>query len=537
MNPSPRSLCCCLAAVLAGCSSTPDTAAADIQTSDIQTSDTQTSDIQTSDTPDAIGDVATPDADPAEVSAAEVSAAEVSIPPWPRCPDHPTPDGSLAAKVANFESVVRAQHLPDGLLRSIQVDDSGAFVSGHDLPSTGLWTAMYLASQALRYDVTGSPEALENAAVAVAGLHDLTEVTGRPGLYGRTYQKPGGDYAYVVEEASPSWVPSPAPGYEGWFFNEEVSKDTMDGIVFGYGVALELLGHLDADEAPFLATARADLLEFVRTFTADGLQIISHEGLVTEHGRLFYSAFDDFPGFNALLALSWIRAAIDEGADDLIPLYDDCLLRLGDPPTGSADCPPIDSLDLGSYLDAIEDALGLYIGDCKTSYDNIDMVFQAAWTLLRREHRPEVRDRLLAVLDKGIWEPVDPAVAPAVHRSTHSLYIYMYGGLAQPEPDDAVFAAALEDALCTLHELPADRRDVDVAPGTQEGVCLNRGDKPNAADVIPIAERYYDNYIWRLDPYEISLPHTAVPGFVHTPEDFLLAYWLGRHLGYVSPDE
>ncbi len=473
------------------------------------------------------------DAQLTDVSAAGVADVQLdtgtsSVPAWPRCPGHLALDGSLASKAAVLDAAVRARHLPDGLLRTIQVDEAGDFVSAHHVPSTGLWTAIYLASQALRYDVTGDPEALENVATVAAGLHDLTEVTGRPGLYGRAYQRPGDSYASPVSADTPTWVASPAPGYEGWLFNEEVSKDSMDGVVFGYGVALELLGDLEVTDI-----VRADLVEFVRAFVADGLQIISHEGVVTEHGRLYYSAFDDFPGFNALLTLAWVGAAVDAGADDLRPIFDDCLLRLG----GGADCPAFDSLDLGSYVDVIEDALGLYIGDCKTSYDNIDMVFQAAWTLLRREHRPALRDRLLAVLRTGIWQPSEPEVAPAVHRSTHSLYTYLYGGLAQPGPDDGAFAAALADAMCTLHALPADRRDVAVTAGAAEGVCTNRSGRLNAAEPIPVAERYFDNYLWRLDPYEIPEAHEAIDGLVHSPEDFLVAYWLGRHLGYVSPDE
>ena len=448
--------------------------------------------------------------------------------PWPRCEAHATPDGSLAAKAAALDALVRARALDDELLRTVTVDDAGAVVLRHPLPSSGLWTAMYLASQSYRYAVTGDPEAVENAATAVAGLHHLTAVTGKDGLYGRAYQRPGFDYPGDVSTSS-AWVASPAPGYEGWWFNHDVSKDTMDGIVYGYGVALE---HLP--DRPALDQVRADLTAFARVFVADGLQIIDHDGEVTEHGRLFYSAFDDFPGFNAILALAWIRAAIDAGAEELRPLYDDCLLRLG----GDSPCPDLDIADLGSYVDVIEDALALYVPDCQTSYDNIDMVFQAAWTLLRRETDPTTRARLLAVLDHGIWRPDEPdETAPPVHVSGHALYIFMYGALAGAQPGDATFEAALADGLCTLHALPEDRSDATIAAGSQEGVCLNRLGRPNAAEVIPLAERYYDNYIWRLDPYEIPEAHEGAPGMVHSPEDFLLAYWLGRHLGFVDPAE
>jgi hypothetical protein len=447
--------------------------------------------------------------------------------PWPACPSIPAGAPTLRDKAAYLDALVPAKHLDDGLIRTVRLDGDGNVVSRDHLPSTGLWTAIYLASQSFRYAVTRDAEAVANARVVVNGLHDLTAVTGRPGLYGRAYLRPG--VAYTWEAAgSPHWVASPAPGYEGWWYNDAVSKDTMDGIVFGYAAALEFL-----DDPEILATVRQDVTTFARAFVDAGLQIIDHDGEVTEHGRLYYSAIDDFPGFNALLSMSWVRTAAGAGLDpDLARFYDDCLLRLGD----ATGCPAIDAIDLGSYLDVFEQFLNVYRPGCKTSYDNIDMVFQAIQPLLRREDRPPVRERLLARLRVGIWTPEEPGIEPPLHRSTHSLYTYLYGGLAQPDPDDPVFRQALEDASCTLHRLERDRFDRTTAAGTQEVACVNRLDKPNAADVIPLEQRYYDNYVWRLDPYEIPEAHAGVPGMLHSPEDWLLAYWVGRYFGFLTEE-
>lgn len=462
--------------------------------------------------------------DPADA----VDAADARTPPpwpWPTCAGGGADGLRLVDKARALDALVRERHLADGLLRTVTVDESGAVTALHHLPSSGLWTAIYLASQSLRYAVTGEAEAVENARVAARGLHDLTAVTGTPGLYGRAYRRP--DVAYAHEVAgSPSWVASPAPGYEGWWYDDDVSKDTMDGIVFGYAVALE---HLDDPET--LALVRADLLAFVRRFVADRLQIIDHHGGVTEHGRVYAAALDDFPGFNALLAAAWVRTAIAAGADELAPFYDDCLMRRG----AGTDCPPIDPVDLGPYVDVIERLLGLYQPACQTSYDNVDMVFQAIYPLLRRETHPDLAERLRAVLAVGIWQPAEPDLAPPVHRSTHALYTFLYGALAAPAVDDPVFRAAMEDAVCTLFALPVDRSDRAVQPEGHEAVCTNRLDRPNAAAPLPLADRAYDNYLWRLDPYEIAA-HEAVPGLVHSPEDFLLAYWLGRYHGLLPAE-
>lgn len=455
------------------------------------------------------------------------AVADIAAPwPWPACERLQASSERLVDKTAALDLLVPARHLGDRLLRTVRERPEGGDTMDHQ-PSTGLWTGMYLASQSFRYAVTGDPQAQANAAVAIAGLHDLTAVTGVPGLYGRAYQKPEGAYTYDAAGSS-AWVASPAAGYEGWWYNHEVSKDTMDGILFGYAVALE---HLD--DPDLLAALREDVLGFVRPLVAHGLQILNAEGVVTEHGRLFYASIDDFPGFNALLATSFVKTAVATGADpDLTHFYDDCLLRQGD----RSDCPPTDSFDLGSYLDVIESWLHLYRPGCQTSYDNIDMVFHAIYPLLRRETRPDLAARLRAVLDVGIWQPADPATAPAVHRSTHALYIVLYGGLAQPAPTDPIFARALDDAICTLFEMPADRHDRAIAAGTQQQACTNRLERPNAAEVIPLLERNVDNYVWRLDPYEIPVEHAAVPGLLYSPEDYLLAYWAARYHGFVPPE-
>jgi hypothetical protein len=50
----------------------------------------------------------------------------------------------------------------------------------------GLWTSIYVASQAFRYAVTKDPEAKRNAWRAFEGMELLNNVTGIPGLMARS---------------------------------------------------------------------------------------------------------------------------------------------------------------------------------------------------------------------------------------------------------------------------------------------------------------------------------------------------------------
>jgi hypothetical protein len=353
-------------------------------------------------------------------------------------------------------------------------------------------------------------------------------VTGQHGLYGRAYYRP--DVPTLGDPPTGwDWVESANPDYEGWWWNYEVSKDTMDGIMFGYAVALE---HFEDPE--ILDSVRGDVLAFSRRLVKDNMTIVDHHGAITEHGHLNYSEIDDFPGFNAMLGSSFVRTGIEAGAEELSHFFEDCLMRLGD----NADCPTIDANDLGSYMDVVEDWLYLYRPKCQTNYDNIDMVFHAIYPWIRLEPIPELKERLLAVLERGVWQPAEDNLknAPAVSESTHSLYIMMYGALANASPEDPVFEAALEDAICTLYDIPQDRVDRAISAKDYEVACINRVGKPNTIEIVPLLERNIDNYIWRLDPYEIPEEHAGNPKQVHSPEDYLLAYWLGRHFGFVSED-
>ena len=87
----------------------------------------------------------------------------------PACEEWAGAPGSLAAKAAFLDARVREKLLDDGLIRTVREDGDGNVLSREHLPSTGLWTAMYLASQSYRWAVTGAEEALETHGLLSTG--------------------------------------------------------------------------------------------------------------------------------------------------------------------------------------------------------------------------------------------------------------------------------------------------------------------------------------------------------------------------------
>ncbi len=475
------------------------------------------------------GDIADGDLD------AESEEAAAVVYDWPDCSEV-TGGSSLAEKAAYFDLVAREQHLADdNLFRNLRLSENLQQVEAwYHVENVILWSGMYLGSQALRYAVTHETEALENARRVVDGLHELTLVTGKSGLYGRSLNDPSVSYTHSFDPAEHSgWSHSPAAGYEGFTFRNDVSKDGYAGLIFGYALALE---HFD-DET-LLSDVRQRLREIADHIVSNGLQIIDISGFVTEHGRLFHSALDDWPGFNALLASSWIKIAETELDDaELEDFYYGCLMGMRE----KDDCPEIEdklgiaAFELSTYIDSMEKHLYLFQANCKENYDNFDMCYQAIYPLLRREKDPELKERLLWVLRNNMFHTEDPTYRSLAPYG-NSFFTFAYAGLTGDDPaTDTMLYDAVNKAICTMKEFPERKYERAISASTQAVQCESRLSHPRAAEPLPLAEYPFDNYLWRLDFYEmVEEDIQENQRKVYSPEDYLIAYWLGRYHGILD---
>jgi len=446
---------------------------------------------------------------------------------WPTC-ERIASGPTLFQRAAYFDEVSRTRHLAgDKLYRNVYLtEDLQSVEHWNHVENTILWSGMYLASQAFRYAATKDPKAVENARTVLEGLHDLTRVTGVRGLYGRSLYRP--DVPFNFDGAgSTGW--SDSTSIPGWRFRNDVSKDGYAGLMFGYAAAME---HFD--DPGIIADVKERLDEIGDHLYENGLQIIDVDGEVTEHGALYHSAFDDFPGFNAMLASSFIKVAQTANDDaELDDFYYGCLMQT----RSGVNCPDIEVTDMGSYIESMEDSLFLFLANCKQNYDNFDMCYQAIYPLLRREQNEGLRARLLGVLRNNMFHTDNPE-----HQSVavigNAWYTFAYAALIGEGPDDdPILKQAVDDAICKLKEFPEEKFDRYIPAGTQEEVCRTRLDKPAAAEPIPLDEYAFDNYLWRLDFFEIQEERAGNPRVIYSPEDYLMAYWLGRYHGLLGPDQ
>lgn len=456
---------------------------------------------------------------------------EIVVYNWPRC-DRINNEITLKAKALEFDRVSREQHIAeDDLFRNLYLSEDLAEIERYlHTENTILWSGIYMASQALRYAVTGESEAQQNAIRVAAGLHELTNVTGSSGLYGRTMSKPGVSYNPVAAD-HPGWTDSPAEGYDGWRFRNDVSKDGYAGMMLGYALALE---HFDDEQ--LLSDIRDRLREVIDHLISNGLQLIDTNGEVTEHGRLFHSAMDDYPGFNAMLTSSWVKIAEQAlGDQNLDDFYYGCLMQMRE----GVECPEIEveAMGLGTYIESMENLLYLFIPNCKENIDNFDMCYQAIYPLVRLEKDKELKGRLLDVVRNGMFHIDDPKYQD-IAKVGNSWFTFTYAALTGDDPDeDPILKAAVEDAICMMKDFPAKKIQRYIPKGEQEVVCDSRLANPRAAEAIPLAEYHFDNYLWRLDFFEIVVKEVPEDKrLIYSPEDYLLAYWLARYHGIIGAD-
>ena len=134
---------------------------------------------------------------------------------------------------------IQARHLPFGtILNPIYASATSSQIVGYTrCGDSALWTGAYLAAEAFRYNVTQSPDALNNVKTALAGLKALADVTGDNRM-ARCMVLADSPYAAGIasEEASNTIHQNPP-----WIWVDNTSRDQLVGAFFGLGAAYDLV--------------------------------------------------------------------------------------------------------------------------------------------------------------------------------------------------------------------------------------------------------------------------------------------------------
>lgn len=172
------------------------------------------------------------------------------------------PQAAVGAAPPSTPGLPPIHHAPNGLIYEIRKVcgeiDLPEYEGYHD---TAIWTGHFLTAEALRYNVTPSPEVLERVRFILGGIEKLFQVTLMPGLFARAALSGASPYDTKPSMASKTWThgskchPGEMEQYydthdtkiegERWYgFGRgkyPTSRDSYVGVMMGMGFTYKLV--------------------------------------------------------------------------------------------------------------------------------------------------------------------------------------------------------------------------------------------------------------------------------------------------------
>lgn len=517
-------------------------------------------------------------------------------PAFGTCPDEPlaTPE-SLAQKAAHYDELAPRLHIHPQLkwamnvtLKQVEVDCEGEQVppclapiaseaeatwedvaQWHTGENDGLWSALYLTSQAFRYGATKSPEALANIKLLLEGQVTRMRITGVPGIFTRQFIPPNvpgiacpdpvtqiGHYTtdlekddnrwvqvredgcvWAVDRVSGEWTTTPEgmtqphcglDDYAGWCWLDNVSQDEYAGHMLALGVLWKLVDDPDVRD-----TVRDLMTQVGVHLMENDLFFVDWDGRQTEHGKLHALSFADTPGFLAALSMDYIlQAAVASGRQDLWDYYHLCLLQ-----QGGGQCEGWPHWNEEAYDTEYLPMMELYVGlqDCKSNWNNFSMVLCAMHNLVWFETEPALREHIQWVLDQKFIN--EPGRTRTMIVQGNPWFNFTFAAFKRLGPgSDGPALGPVEEGICSLRQFPASKqiRDAD-SSGAYPHFCETRLGGSATEFPVPVAERCISTFEWWRDPYARQTC-TANAYRFNQPGDYLLPYWMGRYFGFI-PEE
>ncbi|HOQ89926.1 MAG TPA: hypothetical protein PLO53_09170 [Candidatus Hydrogenedentes bacterium] len=411
----------------------------------------------------------------------------------------------LALKAKVFQADMERRFLLEGqALCKLKPPRPNKPYIDYNMPDNAYMTGMYLGALSMKYRVTGDEADRQKAMESLDALIRLSEVSGEPGLLARAFWP-----ADRPMEDDGIWRLSPDGRYR---WRGDVSTDQMAGAMFGFFCAWEYAA--DGTQRDRIGAVAAAMVERIER---DGRRIRDVDGSYTRWGRYDLEYVSRREKMNALLYLQVLAvAARTSGRQDLADLYRRCALEDGY--AGLA-------VEARRLLDPTRRA-GM------VNHSDDVLLFLAYFPLLTIEQDPELRNRYLDSF-RRFWNGNEKY--PGVKPEANPLYAFSAAAFLGDK-------SGIEGAVQTLRLFPfrikwSPQAVADYARefGFEDVGFISPYPLPGAP--IPIDRREKCWSAWVQDPYHS--PWRGEEGYQleFNGHDYLLAYWLGRHLGLIAPQE
>ena len=404
---------------------------------------------------------------------------------------------TLAKKAALFEHDIRERFLFDGQIAcKLKVPTEQRPFVAYNMPDNAYMTGIYLASLSMKYAVTKAPADREAAAASIRALNLLCTVSGKKGLLARA--------AWPLDkpfEDDGVWRESP-DGKHKW--RGDVSSDQMDGVIYGYTVAYDLVAN--EEEKKEIAKNVADL---VGTLLDNDLKIIGFDGKPTRWGNYTPLYVKTAEPMNALILLQHLKAAIHVTGDER---FEREYRRL--------------AVDDGYAKAAVRARRMLF----SINYSDDVLLFLAYPPLLKYETDPALRELYVKSL-RRTWEGAGKR--PGVKAQANPFYAFIAHDLLG---DDSGVAAGID----VLKWFPLDMKwNSETVAGYEKEFDFTFDPVPvkpvpEPGESFPFDRRAKTWSAWADSPRQGD--RTADTLMEYNGHDYLVAYWLGRYLGLIAPE-
>jgi hypothetical protein len=388
---------------------------------------------------------------------------------------------SLSASEADalaISSTIQQRHMPfGGILDPIfSAPDSDQIIGYTRCGDSSIWTGHYLAAESFRYKVTRSPDALANVLNAERGLRALVDVTGTD-LLARCLVPADSPFALgIAQEEQQHGVYTGSLNQQAYFWIGDTSRDQYSGVMFGLGVAYDMVDDpLVHTEVAALTTRLVDFLRH------NNWAIVMPDGSIS---TIFLGRADQQLAFLQLarhmnssrFSTAYTATAILGAVETLAPISIEVL----DPD--------------GSYFKFNLDTINLYSLIRLEGNSFFKPFYTKAYDILRRT-TDDHHNAHFNMIDRALKGPNEARDA--------STRFYLELWLQRPRRDFHV-----------------DLNGVYPACGT------NR-----ACDPIPIEKRVTTDFLWQRSPFQLE---GGGDGFIESAGiDYILPYWMARYYGVI----
>lgn len=426
----------------------------------------------------------------------------------------PVAEGPLAARARRYQQVYEARHLWHGMsYGNWRPDDPDGDYGLSTLGDATFVSGQCTQAMAFRAAEEKSPEALAVVTAQLEGWRFFQELTGVPGLVGRSFMReddPIEDSARAELDAPGSDWHRGTGDHAGWIWRGDTSRDQVSGAVLGIATAFDAVDdvHVKQLAADFMA-------DTVDHLWANDLQFVDPDGEPTTYGDLSGERLEHWPlpnGQAAVSLLAWVKAAWHMTGEARFEQRYRELLQDRD------------------YLGIIRDHQWVYVG-YSTKWFNTYISWQNFYHLMRLEQDPALREQLYAIFRDTLWlNPDDntPNRRGVAEWNPNKTLWYL---TSTGEHDPVALFRALQ-MVVTFPEAPL--RDKRVTNSQDPGIEKNPERPDEALLPIPLATRVPDMVIWHRGPFTLDGGDDS--GEERTGCDYLQPYWMARHVGVVSAD-